>query len=257
MPTPIQHLAIAEQILALPALPQGVRRWLEKSDAVQGAFFFGNIAPDVQVVSCQPRESTHFYTLPPSNHCMGYERLLSMHPALACPRALSAAHAAFLAGYIVHLVFDELWVREIFPAFGPGSGWKDWRERLLFHNVLRAWLDEPALVYLRDGMGALLRQAQPDDWLPFAIDADLCRWRDLVAEQFVPGASIRTVEVFADRAKISTDEFRRLLQSQVIQAHIFQHVSAAELETFHARAVTRSRDLLACYLKSCVVDESE
>jgi hypothetical protein len=229
---------------------------LEQSPAVQGAFFFGNIAPDVQVVNHKPRESTHFYTLPPSNHGMGYERLLTTHPALARPCHLPAPHAAFLAGYIVHLVFDELWVREIFAVFGPGSEWENWQERLLFHNVLRAWLDEPALGHLRGDIGALLRQAQPNGWLPFAADADLCHWRDLVAEQFVPGASIRTVKVFAERAKISTAAFRRLLESQVTRERIFRHISVDELEAFHARAVTRSRDLITRYLKSCVPGES-
>jgi hypothetical protein len=106
-------------------------------------------------------------------------------------------------------------------------------------------------------MGALLRQAQPDDWLPFAADADLGRWRDLVAEQLSPGAGIRTVEVFADRAKISTDEFRRLLQSDTVKERIFSHVSMAELEAFHIRAVVRSRDLLTRYLKGCVAGKSE
>ena len=61
MPTPIQHLAIAEQLLRDSTLPGAIRdRLLEQ----RGAFLFGNTAPDVQTVSGQLRETTHFFDIP-------------------------------------------------------------------------------------------------------------------------------------------------------------------------------------------------
>ena len=48
MPTPVQHLAIAEQLLRDSTLPGSIRdRLLEQ----RGAFLFGNTAPDVQTVA--------------------------------------------------------------------------------------------------------------------------------------------------------------------------------------------------------------
>jgi hypothetical protein len=257
LPTPIEHLVIAEQILMSPDLAEMVRIRLAENERVRGAFFFGHIAPDVQVVSGQPREATHFYTLARTNRCPAYERMLATHPKLAQPSTLPAAQAAFLSGYMAHILLDELWVREIFPLFGPQQTWGDWRERLLLHNVLRAWLDRQGLPRLRRDISALLRQAQPDDWLPFAVDADLRHWRDLVADQFEPGATIRTVEIFAKRAHIPDTEFAALLKPDILETRVFKHISPVALEEFHARAAVRARDLITHYLNGCAVGKSE
>jgi hypothetical protein len=257
LPTPIEHLVIAQQILASPTLPEAMRTWLDKDEIVRGAFFFGHIAPDVQVVSRQPRETTHFFSLPPTNRRPAYERMLAAHPSLVQPSALPATQAAFLAGYMAHLLLDERWVREIFsPVFGPGQTWADRRERFLRHNLLRAWLTRRDLPLLQDGVGDLLRQARPDGWLPFAADADLCRWRDLVADQFEPGAAIRTVEVFANRARIPDAEFLALLKPDVMEKHVFNRIPLAELDEFHARATDHAHHLIVSYLDGCVVGES-
>ena len=257
MPTPIQHLAIAEEILASPAFPQGLRTRLYDSKDVRGAFLFGHIAPDVQVVNQQPRETTHFFTVPPSNRHPAYQRMLTTYPSLAQPFDQPATRAVFLVGYMAHLLLDELWVREIFiPVFGPEQCWGNQRERLLLHNVLRAWLDRRELPRLRNGIANLLRQAQPNGWLPFATDADLCCWRDLVAEQFEPDSAIRTVEVFANRARIPDAEFLALLEPGVMEERILSRISRDTLDKFHTRAVAYSHDLIVRRLNSCATGKS-
>jgi hypothetical protein len=257
LPTPIQHLVIAEQILASPVVPQAMRARLDENEDVRSAFFFGHIAPDVQVISRQPRETTHFFTLPLTNRRPAYERMLAAHPSLAHPSALPAAQAAFLTGYIAHLLLDELWVREIFePVFGPNQTWGEWRKRLLLHNVLRAWLDRRDQPRLRSDISDLLRQTQPTGWLPFASDADLCRWRDLVADQFKPGAAIRTVEIFANRARIPNAEFLALLEPDIMEERVLNRISLTELRQFYTRAVARTHDLIIRYLNGCAAGES-
>src|SRR5512147_2420190 len=52
VPTPIQHIILAEQLLSDATLPAPLRDELR---AQRGAFLFGNTAPDVQVVSNQLR----------------------------------------------------------------------------------------------------------------------------------------------------------------------------------------------------------
>jgi hypothetical protein len=252
LPTPIEHLNVAEQLLSPLTLPETIRSQLDQNEAVRGAFFFGHIAPDVQVISRQPRKATHFFTIPPTNRRPAHAQMLAAYPQLAQPCALPAVQAAFVVGYISHLLLDECWVREVFhPVFGPEQTWGGWRERLLLHNVLRAWLDRRDLARLRNGIGGLLRQARPNGWLPFATDADLCRWRDLVADQFVPGANIRTVQVFADRARISSAEFLSLLETGAMEERIFRRISLAELDRFHDRALNRTRDLIVHYCSGC------
>ena len=156
MPTPIEHLTVAEQLLSPLNLPEAIRSQLDQNEAVRGAFFLGHIAPDVQVVNRQPRKATHFFAIPPTSRRPAYAQMLAAHPQLAQPRALPAVQAAFVVGYISHLLLDECWVREVFrPVFGPQQTWGDWRERLLLHNVLRAWLDRRGLPSLRNGIGDL------------------------------------------------------------------------------------------------------
>ena len=252
MPTPIEHLAIAERTLASPALPEAIHIQLDRNEAVRGAFFFGNIAPDVQVVSGQPRDATHFFSLPPTNSYPAYIEMLKLHPLLAQPGKLPSAHAAFLAGYLSHLLLDECWVREVFyPVFGPQQTWGDRRERFLLHNVLRAWLDRRDFPRLRDGIGGLLRRVKPGNWLSFAPDNDLSRWRDVVADQFIPGAGIRTVEIFAHRAHVPDDEFLALLEPDVIDERIFRRIPLAELDRFRDRVVSLTRELIIRYLSGC------
>lgn len=257
MPTPIEHLVMAERILASSVLTMGEGLPLEQHEAVRGAFFFGHIAPDVQVVSRQPRDATHFFSIPPTNRRPAHERMLQTYPRLARPSALPGAQAAFIVGYLSHLLLDECWVREVFyPVFGPDQTWGDRHERLLLHNVLRAWLDRRDHPNLHDGMDDLLRHARPDAWLPFAADTDLCRWRDLVADQLGPGATIRTVEIFANRARVPDTEFMALLDPRVVEERIFKHISLVELDRFHERAVARTHDLTVRYLNGCAEGES-
>ena len=248
MPTPIEHLILANKILTSPDLPHALRAQLD-DETLRGAFFFGHIAPDARVISRQPRKTTHFMDTPPTHHRPSHERMLAAHPSLAQPAALPAALSAFMAGYLAHLLLDELWMREIFlPLFGPAQSWGDRRERLLLHNALRAWLDRQNWPRLRGDLGHLLRQARPDAWLPFIADADLCRWRDLVADQFVSDGAIRTAEIFASHAHISAADFLALLESDTMETRVFNRISLAALDAFRTRAVARCQGLVIHYL---------
>jgi hypothetical protein len=48
--------------------------------------------------------------------------MFEAYPALACPAGLNPATVAFVAGYISHLVMDQIWINDIYrPFFGPCS----------------------------------------------------------------------------------------------------------------------------------------
>jgi hypothetical protein len=61
MPTPFTHLATVSEILARPELVPAVKTSLL---ADLPAFLLGNTAPDVQTISGQAREATHFFAVP-------------------------------------------------------------------------------------------------------------------------------------------------------------------------------------------------
>jgi len=206
----------------------------------RGAFLFGNTAPDVQVVSGQERQATHFFTLPirPGSQ-PPWARLLSAYPVLARPAGLSAEQAAFLAGYLCHLQADWSWILLIFsPVFGPECSWGSFPERLYLHNVLRSYIDMQVMPELPSRTAGRLKHVSPKNWLPFVEDQHLLEWRDYLAQQLEPGAAARTVEVFAARQGISPAEFYQLLESEErMDEQVFSHLPRHFLQVYRQQLV--------------------
>lgn len=246
MPTPVMHLVIGERLLADPSLPTHVR---DRLNSQRAAFLVGSIAPDLQVVSGQPRHATHFFRLPPDTDLPAYRVVLEAHPDLARPLDMPPDRAAFLAGYLAHLLFDETWVREVFgPVFGWSQAWATWPERLLWHNVLRTWIERQSLGQLSGDIAETLRSVTPERWLPFAQDADLSRWRDEIAGELEPGATVLTAQFFAERARVSFAEFQARLRPERLKRYVFSRITPFDLDRFHRRTLIRSRELVGDYL---------
>ncbi len=246
MPTPFNHLVLAQQLLGAPGFSPAAQDTLT---AELPAFLFGNIAPDAQTVSGQPREATHFFPVPLGDAPPAHQVLFERHPELARADKLPPARAAFLAGYLAHLELDQLWITDIFdPIFGPRQTWGTFRERLYLHNIFRAHWDAQDLQRLPPAIGMDLRAARPDDWLPFVGDDPLRRWRDLVADQLAPGAAARTVEVFAGRMGADPRAFAALVNSPTeMERRVFARVPPARLEQFCADGLARCIARLHAY----------
>ncbi|HIE38026.1 MAG TPA: hypothetical protein EYP77_02975 [Anaerolineae bacterium] len=252
MPTPVNHLIMAQETIESGWLTPSAQHLLE---AERGPFLLGHTAPDVQTVSGRPRHETHFYTIPPGDDAPAHRALLAAYPELGRRDRLTPSRAAFLAGYLAHLLVDEKWWREIFhPFFGPQAGWATWEERLFLHNVLRTWLDRQDQARLDGGEAETLRGVEPQGWLPFVRDEDLQAWRDLLVEQLRPGRAIRTAEVFAARMHLPTEAVERALESPEQMARIFRHVPPARLGTYRADALRHSAELLNEYLAPIMFD---
>jgi hypothetical protein len=241
MPTPFYHLRLARELL--PASPPLVQQHAAE-------FYLGNIAPDAQNISGQTREATHFFDVPMKDLTPASQALFRLHPGLADPAKLPASQAAFLAGYLCHLVLDQQWISDIFdPIFGLDADWSNFRRRLFIHNVLRVYLDRLDWPFLRDGVGETLCRARPDRWLPFLADSALCGWRDFVAHQLADGADTQTIAVFAKRMSLSPAEFETLLQSPpAMQTQIFDRIPLATLDDFRTRGLALSREVIQKYL---------
>jgi len=248
MPTPFYHLVLAQDILHAETLNVDVRGLLL---AERPAFLFGNTAPDVQALSGQPREQTHFFSIHRSDHSPPAQHVMfSKYPELAHARALPVQQAAFVAGYCAHLLLDQAWITEIFhPVFGSNARWSDLPERLFLHNVLRAHLDEHEYARLPVDIQDVLLATCPGFWLPFVQNEYMHRWRYFLADQCAPGAAPRTVEVFAERMGRQPEEFETLLRSDnAIQLQILSRMPARALETFRQRGLVSSIALLNDYL---------
>ena len=248
MPTPFYHLSVAEDLLRSPELSSEVTGFLKEQ---QPAFFLGNTAPDVQTVSGQERQATHFFNLPirPGTQ-PAWERIQVVNPGLSDASHLPQDQAAFLAGYLCHLQADWMWVRQIFsPTFGPSSDWSTFRDRLYLHNVLRAYLDLKIMAGIEPGMDQDLEGAIPDHWLPFVEDAYLCQWRDFLVQQLQPGSNTQTVEVFSTRQGIPAEAYYRLIESENrLDEEIFVHLPRPTLESYRQHLLEENGRLLQAYL---------
>lgn len=248
MPTPFYHLSLAEDLINHSDLSNPISQFLQTQRC---EFQFGSTAPDVQVISGQTRFVTHFFNLPiQAGDWPAWEAILVEHPKLADAKELPASHAAFLAGYLCHLQADWLWVNDIFaPFFGPCCSWGTFRQRLYYHNVLRAYLDLHILPELPADMDACLSQVEPEDWLPFVQDRYLMEWRDLLYPQLKPGAAIHTVEVFSSRQGISAPEYYALLASEErMQLEVFEHLPLGFIQDYRQRALYENIQLISDYL---------
>jgi hypothetical protein len=248
VPTPFYHLSIAEELLEYNGIPEPIRVFIQDRRC---DFFLGHIAPDVQVLSDQPRRDTHFFTVPPVEYTPSWENIFAKFPQLADGSSLAPAHAAFIAGYICHLQADTIWVHNIFiPYFGPKVGWGDFRRRVLLHNVLRAFLDKQILVELPEGIGAYLERAVSIDGLPFTDGTYLAKWRDFIAEQLRPGAEVKTMDVFASRGGVSPDAFSEILNSEKrLEEEVLSIVPPKVLVEYRQDLILENVDLLNEYLK--------
>ncbi len=91
-------------------------------DADLGAYYLGATTPDIRVLTRWDRARTHFFDLNEFDEQNGVHRLFEQEPALRDARALDAPTAAFMAGYISHLVMDESYICQIYrPVFGDQS----------------------------------------------------------------------------------------------------------------------------------------
>lgn len=247
VPTPFQHLCYAERLFQHHALPETVRRLLYDA---RGPYLLGSTAGDVQVITAAPRVTTHFYRLADIGSRSAVASLLAAHPDLASPALLRPDHAAFITGYLVHLVWDEVWAREIYiPLYHDGAQWRKRRERVLHHNALRVLLDREAYTALqgRDAVLASIRVVTPDRWLPFAPDCALVAWREWLVAQLVDSSKIETATVFAQRMHMPLDRVEKL----VAQMHAGSYTQVPDwkgaIKRYESRALAESVETVLRY----------
>lgn len=249
MPTPFMHLKMAERIRAHEELPEEIAR---RVDACWPAFYLGNVAPDFQTISDIPREEAHFYNLPPAAGVEAHEVMLERYPQLAHPEAMRPGHAVFIAGYRAHLLLDLRWYWEVLiPYFIEAEGWPaDHRRRFLVHNTLLTYLDREALQWLPEDAGETLAAAEPYHWLPFASDGDLIRWRDMLVGQLAPGATPKTVAIYAERMNMAPADFAaRLADPEWMQAQVFSKVPLEAVKAVLEEGLVGSLSLVCDYLR--------
>lgn len=244
MPTPFMHMAVAHRLSQDTQVPATIRKDVEKA---WGAFLLGNIAADARVSSGLQRADTHFFEYqeiidPPATLTM-----LSRHPELRHGKVSAADQAAFVGGYLAHLVMDEVWCMDmLYPHFG--REWSDSRTRFLMLHMLLCYLDERDYHTLPKSDYVPLHDAVPHHWLPFIGDPDLAVWRDLIAEQLAPEHDSRTYEILSKRILMPADEMAAFVHNeQRMNESLWQNVTPEIVAGVERTMYERARQVLIDY----------
>ena len=248
MPTASAHLAAALDLLEDPAL--AARGRLASGEA-RGAFLMGTISPDVRVISGQAREATHFYDIPLSRDRPANRVFLDTYPTLAQADALPFNQAAFVAGYMTHLVMDEAWLEVVVMPhiFIDGANWTVEHPNFRLYSLLMTYLAEQGDAHIPPGVVDDLRAAQPQAWLPFASDDDLVTWRERVIKYALQDGGWQTARMFAREIGSPADDLYAVVTSpQAMESQVFSVVPHQALGTFQEATHQRCVSALNAYL---------
>src|SRR3972149_2762060 len=106
-------------------------------DAERGNLYLGATAPDIRVITRWERGRTHFFDLHNFDQQNGVAGLVSAYPRLGQPGRLGPG-----AGYVPHLVMDELWINTIYrPFFGQRSPLGGGLRANIMDRAIQFWLD--------------------------------------------------------------------------------------------------------------------
>ena len=177
MPHPVLHLSLAKNLADQLAL-----RDIESD---RGAYYLGSTAPDMRRVARLDRSQTHFFRLDNFEHQDSVRAMFAAYPDLQDRGKLNASTAAFLAGYMTHLVLDEGWICEVYrPLFGEKSALHGSQHANVLDRVIQFEMDRQR----REDCETLatIREAVLTTSLELSVGFlemdSLYKWRDLNLE---------------------------------------------------------------------------
>jgi len=249
MPPICLHLSIAREaagLLCHPTVHQNMASYL-----------IGAAAPDVQIITDASREDTHFFDLEDEGGESGVRRIFKAHPNLAKASKLNAVTKSFVAGYLSHLITDEIWIVDIYrPFFGRSSPLGRDPTANLLDRLLQFELD----IREREDKARMKEiQAQICDWEPnvdvgFLGSLDLRQWRDFVCTAVIREPDLAFFPLFVHRfllprQKIDPDLLEEFLSSMPAKLEwAIQYVTPQRLTAFRQKAISQSVTVAREYL---------
>ena len=246
MPTPLVHLYVSQQILAADAVP-GMGRLRRHA----GDFLLGSIAPDAWTLGGLDRTGAHLLPIPVPPDKQGATELLNRYPELRQASRLQAPQAAFVAGYMTHLLIDEIWYHQIFdPFFLNSPSDQSARRRLILHNALRLHLEDRLEDHIQPDLIRALATTRVVYTIPPFPDSILTTWRDLISAELRSGGEKRSAEVFAERMGVPVHELLAILHSsETMQREILSRLPDRLVEHVLEAGITQGRNVIFAYLR--------
>jgi hypothetical protein len=162
-------------------------------DGERGAYYLGATTPDIRVLTRWDRERTHFFKLDDFHEQSGVHRLFEQEPRLRDASSLDAPTAAFMAGYLSHLVMDEDYITQIYrPLFGERSALRDEAiagvmDKALQWDIERADCEDLSRV---DEIKQALAETAVEVNVEFIAQDTLRQWRDVSLDVICQAPSV-------------------------------------------------------------------
>lgn len=249
MPPVCIHLSIAKEAAGLlqhPVIDQNL-----------GSYFIGATLPDVHIITEARREETHFFDLEGECSESGAKTIFKTYHHLAKGERLDSATKSFVAGYLSHLVTDEVWILDIYrPFFGDSSLLCGQPMAHMLDRVLQFELDRRE----RENKAKMEEiRAQICDWEPrvsvdFIDPPTMRQWRDFICIAAGREPSLVFFPFFAQRFllprhKIDPEHLEQFLSS--LPANLewaIQYVTPERLTAFEEKAISQSVAVAREYL---------
>ena len=249
MPPIFFHMAAARDIEG------GVKNAALTDEA--GAYYLGATTPDIRVLTRGDRRDTHFFDLDRLEHQDSVDAFFKSYGHLADAGRLDPQTRAFVAGYITHLVLDEIYIESMYrPHFGQlsalgGNDQANMMDRLLQYELDRQRREQREDV---DAIRAALSECSLAVDVGFLDSETLRRWQEVAIDltrhppdwerfKFQGGRHLR--QAWMD----DPDAYRRFLETipELLQQTL-QHVSTAHVDAFLERSREQARGEVARYL---------
>ncbi len=227
-------------------------------DEARGNLYLGSTAPDIRVITRWERQRTHFFDLGNFEEQSGVTGLFQAYPRLARPAALSAPTAAFVAGYITHLVMDETWINAIYrPFFGERSPLGGDLRANIMDRAMQFSLDREKRCQ-RELMAHVINEVAQCDLLleiDFLDGETLRRWKDVMLDvansspdwerfRYIAGRHLREAGIESPEA---FEEFVRSLPDLVEET--LRYLTEERVQAFAEESRDRALEAVKEYLE--------
>ena len=250
MPNYNAHIEIAEKAAGRHSHPV-----LESN---MGSFLMGSTAPDIRVITRGTREQYHFAPLEFKSLGDGVEGLFRAQPQLAAASSLQEPTQAFIAGYLTHIIADELWILTMYrPFFGNRKVFSNPALGNLMDRAVQLDLDRQAREHLNEmrEVRSLIEGAGNSIDVGFIPRETISQWRNWLLGALDRRFAWERLRFMARRISSSTDEAEMLkICEEFIESvplgmeRIYQHVPEEEVSAYKEDAIRKSMRVVEDYL---------
>ena len=251
MPPITLHMVLAREAAA--GLGQG------DLVAHPGAFLLGSTSPDIRVLTRQDRGSTHFFDFDEHTHQDSVAAFFRAEARFVAPERLTPATRAWAAGYIAHLVMDEMYIEDIYRRFFTphaalgGQMRANVMDRLLQFELDRVYGNDHELkLSLSEALSCTVENIEIAGFIEYET---LERWRQVSFE-----VANRTMDWERMRSMVSNHlRFSGLEEGETLSSFLdslpelldatIAHVTNAEVDGYVQRATAAATKAIARYLE--------